>query len=277
MHVHRVPDGAGNVTSPTSACFDQIAFVDCLMELALVAEISNGRCQLYTQARVRSNEGLDHFDGESLAIQSDIDSESNRRAALQLAEQVRLTRELNRLQTSRTQGPTQSQSVARGDTAHLAPAIPPSLLNVPHDQELVSAAGMRPQARGDLVQLVRLSVEGIAAAFGVPVGAILSQHYAGNAHAELKLLNSTVRELAKVINSVLTERYHAIYGEDDTNVGLCVSPLSSSEELVKLNASGLLPPALGMERAMQALGASRDTIHGMMCKAQGRGTKRARA
>ena len=106
--------------------------------------------------------------------------------------------------------------------------------------------------------------------------AILSQHYAGNAHAELKLLNSTVCELAKVINSVLTERYHAIYGEDDTNVGLCVSPLCSSEELVKLNASGLLPPALGMERAMQALGASRDTIHGMMCKAQGRGTKRAR-
>ena len=209
-----------------------------------------------------------HFDGELRAIQSDLDTGAIAAPFSwqnKCASPVSSTGCRSRPQT----GPTQSPSVVRGDTSHLAPAIPPSLMNVPHDQELVSAAGMRPQARGDLVQLVRLSIEGIAAAFGVPVGAILSQHYAGNAHAELKLLNSTVCELAKVINSVLTERYHAIYGEDEASLELCISPLSSSEELVTLNASGLLPPVLGMERAMQALGASRDTIHALLCKAQG--------
>ena len=103
--------------------------------------------------------------------------------------------------------------------------------------------------------------------------ALLSPYYPPECTRRLKLINSTVCELAKVINSVLTGST-AIYGEDEANLELCI--LSSSEELVKLNAGGLLHSVLGMERAMQALGASRDTIHALLSKAHGRGTKRAR-
>lgn len=52
------------------------------------------------------------------------------------------------------------------------------------DQELAPSAGQLPQARGDLEQLQRLSVELFGAAFGVPSDLLFSGRFASKSTAQ---------------------------------------------------------------------------------------------
>ena len=154
VHVRDKPDAAGNLVSPTSACFDSISFVNCLQELALTAEVTNSRVHVFTQqVRASGTEAASPFafDALSREVATDLDTEANVAAAEALAHQLQLTRVLNRLQTTRQPEPARGRSVARGDQGQFPPEIPASFFLAPKGQQIVHP-GTRPQARGDLEQ-----------------------------------------------------------------------------------------------------------------------------
>ena len=263
VHIVQKPDGVGNVRSPMATCMEAISFTDCLTELALCAEISNARPSITTQAAPeRADEQNMPFDTEGRGVATDLETEDNRSAVRALDEQLRLTRILNRLQTTRAEPPppgANRPSVVHGQAGHLPPAVPAQIFMAPLGQQLVQP-GPPPAARGDIVQLLRLSTESIAAAFGVPVDLILNGRHDSKTTAEIQLLHSTVRELAVEIGRVLTDCYEAIYGEADVSVHLCVQPLSPAAELLAMHKAGVLPRAMAIERALHSIGASRPQI-----------------
>ena len=263
VFVLQKPDGAGNVRSPMASCSECVSFSDALIELALCAEISNARPSITTQAAPkRADEQNMPFDTEGLDIATDLETQDNRSAVRALDEQLRLTRTINRLQTTRAEPPppgANRPSVAHGQTGHLPPAVPAQIFMVPLGQQLVHP-GPPPAARGDLCALLRLCTESIASAFGVPVDLILNGRYDSKTTAEIQLLHSTVRELAVEIGRVLTDCYEAIYGEADVSVHLCVQPLSPATELLAMHKAGVLPRSMAIERALHSIGASRPQI-----------------
>lgn len=88
----------------------------------------------------------------------------------------------------------------------------------------------------------------------------------------LTLLNTTVSQLAKSVNSVLTMAYRDIYGKDEdgeepAHLQLLTSPLSATEEVVNLYAAGLAPIEIAMPAVLHAIGASSDEIEKAVEKA----------
>ena len=87
-----------------------------------------------------------------------------------------------------------------------------------------------------------------------------------------RLLNTTVSQLAKDINKVLTMCYRDLYGEDHdvdepVTLQLLTSPLAATEEVVSLFGAGLAPLELAMPAVLHAIGASRDEIDAAVEKA----------
>ena len=80
----------------------------------------------------------------------------------------------------------------------------------------------------------------------------------------LSLLNTTVSQLAKAVNNVLTLAYHDIYAESSTqDVGqlqLLTSPLSATDEVLNLYQAGLIPVNLAMPAVLHAIGSTKDDI-----------------
>lgn len=272
VFVRQQPDSAGNINSPMAAIFDTLSMVSSLNELALIAEASRARPRITTQVRKKDGTTLDpgglFFDQESREVQAGSDMNDNAANAKALQLQQALCKTINVLQTKSYNGMEVqggSFSVAGGSSAGKAPAPPeaqPSLFVVPKDQE-VAPAGSTPESRGDLEALTRLSVEQVGAAFGVPSDLIYSGKFASKSSNQLSLLNTTVSQLAKNVNSVLTMAYRDVYAENGENVGsleLLTSPLSSSEEVLALYSGGLLPVEVAMKASLSNIGATKAEI-----------------
>ena len=138
----------------------------------------------------------------------------------------------------------------------------PAVFSLPKDQELAPSAGQLPQARGDLEQLQRLSVELFGASFGVPSDLLFSGRFASKSTAQLSLLNSTVTSLAKSIGEVLTMAFIDIYGDQsgDTSLELITAPLAATEEVVALYQAGLAPVEVAVPAVLHAIGATKEEI-----------------
>ena len=262
VHVMNAPDAAGNSTSLLTACFDQVSFVDCLSELALVAEASNARTQIVAAKRTLSDEfgaGSPFHDRESRQILSDLDTDASRQQLQSLQRQVELTAQINRLQTTRPS--PGGGSVARGEHGHLPPPIAPSLFTLPVGHEFVNnASGGRPIARADLEALQRLSVEMVCTTFGVPPDMILNSKFDAKSAVQLELVNSTIRALSKFTSEILTATYADLYNSHDVQVELCSNQVISAEELLRLKAGGLLSVELGMPRILRSLGVAEQQV-----------------
>lgn len=163
------PDSAGNICSPIATVFQSASFISALEELALQAEVVRARQMLVTQpvARTQGSQNLDpanlFFDSESRAVQASATAEDDAAQAGSLALQAQMMATINRLQTSDT------NSRPGGSTAiptHVPPPMPPQLFACPDRQQVVP--GVRPpEARSDLVDLMRVVNDHIAAAMGV--------------------------------------------------------------------------------------------------------------
>ena len=94
----------------------------------------------------------------------------------------------------------------------------------------------------------------------------------------LSLLNTTVAQLAKWVNLVLTMAYRDIYGEEEgeepSQLTLLTSPLSSTEEVVNLYAAGLAPIEVAMPAVLHAIGATPDAIEKATKEAKDRQSKK---
>lgn len=170
------PDAAGNVCSPIATVFQSASFISALEELALQAEVVRARQMLVTQpmARTQGSQNLDpanlFFDSESRAVQASATAEDDAAVAQNLATQAKMMAIINRLQTTESSSsnrPSGSSAVP----CHVPPALPPNLFACPDRQQVVP--GVRPpEARGDLVDLMRVVNDHIAAAMGVPASVI---------------------------------------------------------------------------------------------------------
>ena len=142
-----------------------------------------------------------------------------------------------------------------------------------------------PQARSDLESLIRLAVEQFGAALGkktvrtrrlpslysrieccagVPSELIFQSRFSSNSTSQMSLLNSTITQLAKSVNQVLTMAYRDIYqdedSEDDVYLELITAPLAATEEVMALYAAGLAPIEIAMPAVLHAIGASKEQI-----------------
>jgi len=153
------------------------------------------------------------------------------------------------------------------------PDIPPKLFTLPKEHELAPNTN-KPEPRGDLEALMRLSIEQVAAAMGVPASLVFEGRYAGKSSQQLQLLNSTVSQMAKSINDVLTKTYVALYPDERTGLSgereeksdgnvelkLRTAPLAASEELVALFNAQLIDSEVAVPAAMHALGSTNEEI-----------------
>ena len=180
------PDSAGNVCSPVATCFQSASFISALEELALQAEVVRSRQLLVTQPMVKhaQNQNLDpanlFFDSEARAVQASATAEDDAQQAGSLAMQARLMQILNRMQT--TNAP-EGGVPAPKPPSHIPPALPPSLFACPERQSVVP--GVRPpEARSDLVDLMRVVNDHVAAALGVPASVIFEGKFSSNSMSQ---------------------------------------------------------------------------------------------
>ena len=179
------PDSAGNICSPIATVFQSASFISALEELALQAEVVRARQMLVTQpvARTQGSQNLDpanlFFDSESRAVQASVTSEDDAAVTQNLAVQARMMATINRLQTTDSTGPGRSTP----GPAHVPPALPPNLFACPDRQQIVP--GVRPpEARSDLVDLMRVVNDHIAAALGVPASVIFEGKFSSNSMSQ---------------------------------------------------------------------------------------------
>ena len=70
----------------------------------------------------------------------------------------------------------------------------------------------------------------------------------------MSLLNTTVTQLAKSVNQILTMAYRDIYQEDsstdDMTLELLTAPLAATEEVIQLYLVGLAPLEIAMREAV---------------------------
>lgn len=116
-----------------------------------------------------------------------------------------------------------------------------------------------------------MAIESFGAAFGVPSDLMFNGRFASKSTSQLSLLNSTVSQLAKSVNMVLTMAYRDIYGEggteDPVQLTLLTSPLAATEEVINLFTSGLAPVEVALPAALHAIGANKDEIDAAVEKA----------
>jgi len=280
--VKQHPDQVGNVNSPLASVFELGSFVAAIMELAVVAESSRARPRIVTQMRKKDASALDpgnlFFDSESRAVQAgaDADESTGQIRALQL--QQKMCDMINKLQTKHYGHDHNMHSFSGAGTSNIngkmpyaPPEVSPSLFHLPKDQELCPNLSS-PESRGDLEALTRLSIEQFSAAFGVPSDLIFSGRFAGKSTSQLSLLNITVSQLAKAVNSVLTVAYRDIYaegpGDDVGQLQLLTSPMAATDELINLFNSGLVPVEIAMPSVLHAIGATKEDIDAALEKAK---------
>ena len=156
------PDAAGNICSPIATVFQSASFISSLEELALQAEVVRARQMLVTQPaqRQQGNPNLDpanlFFDSESRAVQASASADEDTAHAQSLAMTAKLMNMINRMQTTDQTGRERTgQGAVAGGTSHVPSAVPPYLFTCPDKQQVVP--GVRPpEARGDLVELMRV-------------------------------------------------------------------------------------------------------------------------
>jgi hypothetical protein len=261
------PDAGGNICSPVATVFQSASFISALEELALQAEVVRARQMLVTQpiTKTQGSQNLDpanlFFDSESRAVQASATAEDDAAVAQNLALQAKMMATINRLQTTDMSGgrPGGSSSVP----SHVPPPLPPNLFACPDRQQVVP--GVRPpEARSDLVDIMRCVNDHIAAALGVPASVIFEGKFSSNSMSQLQLLNGTIQSIAIAVNKVLTATYHAVY--DDAKEGdeltLLTAPLCSTTELQALFEAGVIDIESALPAALHSLGATAVEIAG---------------
>jgi len=269
MFFRSQPDPAGNICSPVATVFQSASFISSLEELALQAEVVRARQLLVTQPAIRQsgNQNLDpsnlFFDSESRAVQASSAADEDSQQAQSLATTAKLMQVINRMQTTDDMG--RERPAASGGVTHLPPPMPPTLFTCPEKQQVVP--GIRPpEARSDLVDLMRTVNDHISAAMGVPASVVFEGKFSSNSMSQLQLLNTTVASIALVVNKVLTACYQVVYDDskEEDELVLLTAPLSSTAEIEALYTAGVIDIDSALPSALHSLGSSAVEIEGAL-------------
>ena len=244
------PTPEGDYSSPTASIFGLASFVESIQDLAMQAEMVNTRPRVFAQPRKEdSNKGVADsslfFDSMSRNLQNDQEGEDSRAKASLMAMQVRLCEAINEVQTRG------SDHVKFGKLpdAPTKQEVTPGIFTLPVGLDMVNNSTGHAAPRSDLENLVRLANETAAAAFGVPLEMLSGGSFRASSNQQLMLLNSTITTWTRCVDHVLAAAYTAIYG-DDAEISLIVNPLVATDEIINLNAAGLMPRAMAMAAAL---------------------------
>jgi cell division protein FtsL len=246
------PTPEGDFCSPTASVFGLASFVDSLQDLALQAELVNVRPRVWAQPRKEdTSKGIADsslfFDTTSRNLQTEQDGDDSKAKAALLAAQVKLCEAINQYQT-RGSGPEYIGFGKQPDPPRRQ-EVPPGVFTLPVGLDMVNNSTGVASPRNDLESLVRLSNESAAAAFGVPLEMLSGGSFRASSNQQLMLLNSTITTWSRCVNEVLAAAYNAIYN-DNAEISLIVNPLVSTDEIINLHSSGLMPRALAMSAAL---------------------------
>jgi hypothetical protein len=220
LFIRQEPDEYGNVNSPMSAVSGLSKFISEMMNLAIVAERSRARPPLVTQTRQKIVKGGGapadmYFDAESRAIERQGAEEDDAHAARALELQLQLCRAINDYQTfgrgdrlaasltGRTD-PSDANGSAQEEVGVRMVALP-----VNQEAATISSAESRP----DLVNMMHMTMENMCTAIGVPSSLLFEGRFSGQSSAQMALLNSTVQQLGRRVDSILTDVFNDIYDE----------------------------------------------------------------
>ena len=214
VFIRHPPDAKGNINSPVASVYEISSFVDGLVSMAHLAERGRAMPPLVTQVRKSDKkDGLDpsamFFDGESREINRDRAAEEDEAHARATQMQLQLCRMLNQ---AHAYGQDGGLAGSIGGGRSNAAGLPTNSYTIPSDQEVAPHAPL-PQTRTDLHDLLRISVDFMCTSMGVPASLIFEGRFAGRSTAQLALLNSTVKQLAREVDRVLTGCYNSIYDE----------------------------------------------------------------
>lgn len=263
IFVRDAPDSMGNVNSTISSTASLNRFTDSMVDLALKCEIGRVAPAVVTQERRQgggagaSNPRDMFFDSESRGIHADAVRTEDEESAMALRLQMLFCKSNNaRTSFDPLKGTSTDRDTGGGSV------IDPPMLTLPKSQELASYP--LPQARTDLGDLLRFTQDQMCTAMGVPSALLFESRFSGKSTAQLSLLNATIQQLAAMVNIVLTQAYHDIYGggseKDDVHFVTTVSPLASADEVMKLFAGGLADFKVAAPLALHAVGASNSEI-----------------
>lgn len=269
VFIRQAPDAHGNVVSPTASCFEIGNSSLAFMELAVRAETVRAKQMLVTQPADKGPEkdplgsASMFFDAESREIQTGLDKSTNEEAAESLSAQVRLCNIINRLQNKGDSTQTWMHYMAHHGRSHqsfVPPSSKPEMLSLP--KELAPAAGtlVQAEARGDLVAINTHAVQQFAAAFGVPSTLIHEGKFVGNSGHSLRLLNTTVAQIASTVEDSLSQMYRSIYGGTTERLRLRVSPLAAVQDVVLLTTSGIADAQSVQSMALRSVGLPPDEV-----------------
>ena len=249
------PDDAGNINSAVGSTSALGRFTDQLVHLAATCEVGRTTPAIVTQMRRpggangATNPRDMFFDSESRDIHHDGVRRDDEESAMSLQWQMAFCRMAN---SQNTLDPRITGRATGNSTLN------PPTMTLPREHELASYP--LPQSRGDLAELMRFSQDQMCSAMGVPSSLLFESHKSSNNTAQLSLLNSTIQQLSHLVNIVLTQAYHDIYGQDSDkdDIQFCtiVSPLASAQEVQQLYSAGLADFKVAAPLALHAIGAS---------------------
>ena len=277
--IYRDPDIAGNVKSPLASVFNMATFVSTLTELALMAETARARPRVTTQIRKKDESVLTpaqlFIDPGTQASGAAQEAEDNANNARMLHMQQQMCQMINTIQTSSTPlgGMFHRPDAGPDMGSYVPPDVTPSMFTLPKDHEMAPHTTSA-EARGDLEPLIRLSVEQFCAAFGIPSDLVFSGKFVSNSNTQLALLNTTILQLSKAVNEVLTMCYRDIYAETEwSDIGtlqLLTSPISSTNDVIHSYQAGLIPIHLAMPFILHSMGSTKDEIDNAVAEAKER-------
>lgn len=273
VFVREHPQQTGEITSAVASIATMSRFTDDLLTLAMKTETGRAAPAIVTQERrAGGGSGANNpsdmfFDSESRDIHTDGIRREDEQAAMALQLQMQFCRTTN----ARNAFDPRNPDVPWSGSSSKSNSINPPTLTLPKSHELASYP--LPQARTDLGDLLRFTQDQMCSAMGVPSGLLFDSGFAGKSTAQLSLLNSTIQQLSHTLNTILTQAYHDIYGNDSPNGDISftttVSPLSSAEEVVKLFSSGLADFKVAAPLALHAVGASMSEIEAALERQEG--------
>lgn len=120
------------------------------------------------------------------------------------------------------------------------------------------------EARSDLVAISQHAVSSFCSAMGVPAGLIFESRFVGNQSSHLRLLNTTVEQLAQSVERVLSLAYRRIYGRGAEggaeSLRLAISPMAAIADITALTTAGVADAKSVQRLALRSIGLGTEDI-----------------
>jgi hypothetical protein len=162
-----------------------------------------------------------YFDAESREIERQGTRDDDEHAARALQLQLQLCRAINDFQTfggrndrlaATLDGRVGASGQRGGGEGSAEEEVGLRMVALPVNQETASVTSA--ESRGDLGNLWHMCMENMCTAIGVPSALLFEGRFSGQSSAQLALLNSTVQQLGRRVDSVLTDVFNDIYDDE---------------------------------------------------------------